>query len=579
MRRIVLGGLLGVLMLGLGVASFAADETQVRWRLGRSDLLRYTRHYIAKDGKRTGGGTLSIFGHAIEEQRRFAPSSPRHLDIPALLALYLPETAKPEKRRFDWVFHKTVPVRVRGTCEIKSQDDKTATVIGTYKFASRGKGERTDTEALFKGGATVESTFDLENHRLLMATVQLDYTVGPKKPKRGDAATPIDRTVELKFHKAYPRRYEKFDDSVETAIEKGVAYLRTIQIAAGEEFGDSFKPHGKERLGSTALAVLTLAACDVPLEDPAIQRALDWMVTQQPEKTYERAISLMAFDKAYTPPGERVVTRSKKGKPVRKLTAPHRRWCIETYEALMKSAQSPGTWGYPAKGRTTFTYDTSNTQYAVLAMRSAANLGFEIKDSSWLAVIRYFKLIRARHEGKGTVHLIRDGQATKDDGKYARSGIPEVPVDEIAGFKYGSLSGYLNPWGSMTCAGIASLAIARHALVTGGSNKWNPKLAEEVEQYIRGGWAWLDRNWAVDRHPKNPSNRWLYYYLYSLERAAVLDRVKRVAGRDWYYEGAIELLVRRNKNGSWGGGGGARVAPTCFALLFLKRATAPLTTG
>ena len=579
MRKIVFSGVLGVLLLGLGAPTFAADETQVRWRLGRSDLLRYTRTYVDKKGTRTNAGIISVFGHAIRDQRTFAPATPRHLDIPALLGFHLPDTAKAEKRKFEWVFPKTVPVRVRGTCEIKSKDEKTATVVGTYKFESRGKGERTDTEAIYKGKATVEMTFDLVEHRPIVSQVQIDYLVGAKKLKRGDVAKPIERTVELKLRKAYPRRYEKFDETVEKAIHEGVAYLRTIQIAAGEEFGDSFKPHGKERLGSTALAVLTLAACDVPLEDPAMQRALSWMVTQKPTRTYERAISLMAFDKAYTPPEERVVTRMKRGKPVRKLTAPHRKWCIETFETLMKSAQSPGTWGYPATGRTSFRYDTSNTQYAVLAMRSAANLGFEIKDSSWLAVIRFFKLIRAKHEGKGTVHLIREGQATKDDGKYAQSGIPKVLVDEIAGFKYGSLSSYLNPWGSMTCAGIASLAIARHALEESGSAKWNPKLSEEVEQLIRGGWAWLDRNWAVDRHPENPENRWLYYYLYSLERAAVLDRVKRVAGRDWYYEGAVELLVRRNRNGSWGRGGGSRVAPTCFALLFLKRATAPLTAG
>jgi hypothetical protein len=88
---------------------------------------------------------------------------------------------------------------------------------------------------------------------------------------------------------------------------------------------------------------------------------------------------------------------------------------------------------------------------------------------------------------------------------------------------------------------------------------------------------------------------WQYYWLYGLERAGVLAGVTHVGNHDWYLEGARYLLEARRDDGSWIGGpaleGGARedgVGPdaptanlldTCFALLFLKRATSKVDRG
>jgi hypothetical protein len=45
------------------------------------------------------------------------------------------------------------------------------------------------------------------------------------------------------------------------------------------------------------------------------------------------------------------------------------------------------------------------------------------------------------------------------------------------------------------------------------------------------------------------------------------------------FEGAVQLLARQKTDGSWDESGGTRTTETCFALLFLRRATAPLTPG
>jgi hypothetical protein len=63
-----------------------------------------------------------------------------------------------------------------------------------------------------------------------------------------------------------------------------------------------------------------------------------------------------------------------------------------------------------------------------------------------------------------------------------------------------------------------------------------------------------------------------YYFLWSLERAAVAYGLDKIGGKDWYAWGAEFLLKDQEKDGSWQGVHGEYGADTCFALLFLRRA-------
>jgi hypothetical protein len=64
----------------------------------------------------------------------------------------------------------------------------------------------------------------------------------------------------------------------------------------------------------------------------------------------------------------------------------------------------------------------------------------------------------------------------------------------------------------------------------------------------------------------------VYYFLWSLERAAVAYGLQKIGGKDWYDWGANFLLGDQEKDGSWQGIHGSYGADTCFALLFLRRA-------
>ena len=67
----------------------------------------------------------------------------------------------------------------------------------------------------------------------------------------------------------------------------------------------------------------------------------------------------------------------------------------------------------------------------------------------------------------------------------------------------------------------------------------------------------------------------LYYSLYALERAGMLLGVEKIGGHDWYAEGAEAILAAQKADGSWTPGAkrSNSIWDTCFAVLFLKKAT------
>ncbi|MBI3406792.1 MAG: hypothetical protein HY040_00355 [Planctomycetes bacterium] len=83
---------------------------------------------------------------------------------------------------------------------------------------------------------------------------------------------------------------------------------------------------------------------------------------------------------------------------------------------------------------------------------------------------------------------------------------------------------------------------------------------------------------AFSRHIQpaipDPSESENLYFLWTLERVAMLYNLSTICGKDWYGWGAPMLLTRQNTAGSWSLGnynGSHETIDTCFALLFLKR--------
>lgn len=348
---------------------------------------------------------------------------------------------------------------------------------------------------------------------------------------------------------------------VERAIASGQAYLRG-RFAAGFEEGGRNNP--------VELVVLTLAKTGANANDPVFSKGLAALEASELRFTYRVALTAMALSEV----NPRLYQRR---------LAHCAQWLVDT--------QLPaGEWGYPgtpagdgwmpkglgvepppsetAEGaapaapaarivvkRRSTTYagegpkgDFSNTQFAVLGLRACRDAGVDVPAETWKAALGYLRAFQRPDGGWG--YVVGGAQ---DEASYA----------------------------SLTCAGVCSAAIALHA--TGVKD---PK----ADPLVAKGLAWMRKhssvaeNTGIDKSAVAGPSPWQCYHLYSLERAARVLGLAEVGGKPWYPAGAAWLLGAQQGDGRWDDSGQTddkhrhlAVADTCFALLFLARATRPLT--
>lgn len=347
---------------------------------------------------------------------------------------------------------------------------------------------------------------------------------------------------------------------VHRAIAAGAAWL-------GQEHAGGF--HARTFTDPVELVVLTLSHAGVPHTDPVMAQGIQTLETVPLAFTYRVSVLAMAL--------ERINSRKYRGR-----LAHCAQWLVDTQLA-------GGEWGYPGSiqgpdrqpqateveapeaaddgtasgtvrierkvdvasyGRTKG--DFSNTQFAILGLRACRDAGIEAPRETWQAAYEYLARTQRKDGGWGYVYA-----GEQDDASYA----------------------------SLTAAGLASAAICLHVL-------GKPVESNRVVKKAR---AWLDanfdpaRNAGIDRSAIIGPSSWQTYHLYAIERVGSVLGIKEIGGRGWYAEGARHLLATQRGDGSWidGGGGdgfGGRAgylttADTCFALLFLAKATPPLTGG
>jgi hypothetical protein len=338
---------------------------------------------------------------------------------------------------------------------------------------------------------------------------------------------------------------------VDAAVKKGAAFLL-------KKYEKGLDPG---LMGwNLELLMLALSHANVPREDEIFQKGLKELETSKLQYTYRVASLAMA------------VARIDAVKQQPRL-AHCAQWLVDTQLAA-------GEWGYPGtvsqetdvpkpievappkldgaskikikrqpnksldlrvKG------DISNTQFAVLALKTCADAGIEIPKETWSAALSYVQTTQNLDGGWGYCF-----GGEKDPSSYA----------------------------SMTCAGVTTMAICRHALGHKDVTKDTP---------VKVAVAWLGKTFRADRNANvengqiTDPNRWLFYYLYSIERVGVILGLESLGKEKWYPAGAKHLLEKQMDNGSWWTGAKPAAsemditADTCFAILFLTRATPPLT--
>jgi hypothetical protein len=118
----------------------------------------------------------------------------------------------------------------------------------------------------------------------------------------------------------------------------------------------------------------------------------------------------------------------------------------------------------------------------------------------------------------------------------------------------------------MTAGAVASLVIYRSLL----------KIAWDKDPRIQKGLGWLAANWKIDENVKarNPG-LFAFYWMYAVERVGGLMSLAKIGESDWWPEGAEHLIKIQQKDGSWDSKNEMAIPDTCFAVLFLRKATRP----
>lgn len=382
------------------------------------------------------------------------------------------------------------------------------------------------------------------------------------------------RAAESRFvNERYPLEFRK---RVNAAIDKGIGWLR------GQQARDGSFPSSYNRaypMGPTALAVLTLLKGGVPPTEPGLRRAIAYLRKLPMQKTYSVGILLMALDAYYAPARDPFVVEEvdRYGRSLRKDPCQERigkadlAWMRAGVKFILDHQTADGVWRYPAKQA----YDLSNTQYALLGLKAAVRCGIKIPAQAWLDALA-FLLEHQEPTGRPVVY-----QANEVRGRYR---IAWTERGLARGFRYvkrGPTAQAPPVSGSMTTAGLAGLIICQSELWT--SRRFDGKLRLRTRRGIRDAMAWMHEHFDVSVNPFQPEKGVAgpppgmrggpnhFYYLYGLERASILGRIRHYGEHDWYEDGAELLMQDQSDDGSWPQQ--QRLVDSCFAILFLKRAT------
>ncbi len=368
--------------------------------------------------------------------------------------------------------------------------------------------------------------------------------------------------------------------SVEAAIQKGVEFLKSKN-------SDHLKVCHSHKSNKTNIELVLLTYVHsgyVPESDPAFRQLFDEMMKRPLEATYCVSLQAMVLEEmnrvkhqsriwqcaqflvdnqcangqwSYgesTPAVQGVPTG---GTPSAVSTGPGGGVKIydlgvrEKPKPLKKLSVSRTRMG-PATG------DNSNSQYAALGLRACHDAGITIPRDVISLAMKWWKESQKDKPDKG------------DKGREAVS-TGWVDLGPPRGWCYNDHDH--KAYGSMTAGAVGALVIYNYML----EQNWSR------DSSVRSGLSWLVNNFSVTQNPgdvctfgkKNSTH--YHYYMYALERVGMLYGTAKIGGHAWYAEGARELLNRQEGNGCWKGSDGSNVVwDTCFAILFLKRATRPL---
>ena len=351
---------------------------------------------------------------------------------------------------------------------------------------------------------------------------------------------------------------EVTDDDIQAAIDKGVAWLFTQQKANGwfSEKGyfayhDDAPADQKSIGGLEAMAMLALTFAPVDIKkDERMKKGFDALLELDMNHLYCRAPRVMVISRLLNK-----MDRERRERAVVVLKA--------DVEWIIKAQNQKGAWGYGDKTPETYGWDFSNSQMAMLGLSEADMAGIELPQEPFLKIQKLY-LDDQRKDG-GWNYGMRGGF---QDGNDPNPDDPEIVPYVNGPYPNGS-------YGSMTAAGVATLFITRDFLYRGigcpCKNGQSARPLAKLDESINRGLDWLGKNFRPNKNPFG-ANNWNLYWLYSCERVGLAAGIKYFGSRDWYREGAREVVGSQLPDGSWS----KNIPDTAYAICFLAKGRAPI---
>jgi hypothetical protein len=384
-----------------------------------------------------------------------------------------------------------------------------------------------------------------------------------------------------------------FRVKVGAAIDRGTAFLKA-RLAHLDEPQLRAEGKGADRSyhsGRLALALLAMIKGGVPRNDAVLTAVMQELRTRKLIDTYSFGNALMAFEAFYAPPNEEQelkigrIERARQRQPSPEDKALMQRWTTLMLD-IIDTRVDPAyllRFNYIRGER----FDHSVNQYGLLGLYSAHLCGIEVPVTLWEGAANHLIAAQCAPGAPLQLDLLdfrTQARLESEPGSRRTSALLSV---RPAGWNYGEPrdQGEDAPvMGSMTCAGITGLAIAQAALRDLDLKRF--KLQSEATAARNAGFGWLAQNFTARCHPGSIERQqhWIFYYLYGLERAALLSNIALIQGRDWYFEGAMVLVGTQGSDGSWPSElmtdlGDESIERTAMAVLFLKKGTVPVLSG
>ncbi|MFC1588266.1 hypothetical protein ACFL54_08145, partial [Planctomycetota bacterium] len=363
-----------------------------------------------------------------------------------------------------------------------------------------------------------------------------------------------------------PVLYSMVDNAIAKSREYLLERLRDDKFLAHEpDIGQKNRYWPTGRLSLALFAVLK--AEGVAADDPAVLKAVRALANKHRLGQPTGGVGKLEYDK-YSP-GLLLMASEEFLKKVAKLPQDRVTDDIARLEKTLKLKMKVTLELLIQSFTANTIMDFSNLQYLILGLHAGAragifNSGHPKFENTWRSLLR--KILKFQ---------MKNGDATEvtdifaNDKNYNVS--LKVPADGW-GYMFMDLAlekGATFVSGSMTCTGIASVAIAMKYLdVTG---KLTAEERAGGRRAILRGLAWMKLNYGV--WPGAVAGEWYEYYMYALERAGIIAGFQFIGSRDWYRDGTLALCAQQRANGSWGYDSFGDSVPTAFALLFLKKAS------